>query len=569
MSKSTFGIPGFESLSSDDEEGYRSKDSRFRNNKKICRVAAVDIGTNSTHLVIASVDPTLNTFSIDLAEKSSTRLGDRDEHTGDLTEFSKNKVIETLKRFKELALSYKVDEILLAATSAVREAPNGRDFLIQIRTELGLAVELISGPEEARLIYLGVLSGMNFQNSPHFLLDIGGGSTELILADGKDARALTSTKIGAVSLQRDFIRDEPMSEERVDFLRVFIQGSLEPAIKKVSSRVKPGEKVKLVATSGTALAVGALAALEEQDLFLKKHGYKFGKQRLNKLIEKLLKLSPNERRKLPSLSDRRSEIIVPGALIMQMAMQMLQVEDVVLSERALREGMVVNWMISKGLLKDRFSFQGSIRKRTVIHQVERFSVNRQHSERVASTALAIYDNTYGALHNDKGSGRDLLWAAAMLHSCGQHINLASYHKHSWYLIKHGELLGYSHAEHLMIASIARYHRKSLPKKRHDAWSIFESKVHRRIVSEMSLLLRMSAALHRRPSPVIASLRFLSTPSELTIYLIPEDPNQNLGLECWSLRNCIPIVEALTGVKLTVLIDSLGHKDVQIINKFFK
>ncbi len=554
MSKIPVEISGDESFSTNPRETFKSKDSRFRNNEKIRRVAAVDIGTNSTHLVIASVDPSLHTFSIDLAEKSSTRLGNRDAETGNLTNSAKDRVMETLKRFKDIAISHKVNEILLAATSAVREAPNGQDFLNQIKNDLELEVELISGPEEARLIYLGVLSGMPFGNLPHLVLDIGGGSTELILADDNDARALTSSKLGAVSLKRDFVKDDQLSQQRLQFLRTFIEGSLEPAVNKILARIKEGEKQVLVATSGTALAIGALTASEENNLLIGMHGYKFSKEKLDKLIEKLLSMTPEQRRKLSSLSERRSEIIVPGALILQVAMKMLKAEEVVLSERALREGLVVDWMFRKGLLKDRFSLQGSIRERTVAHQAERFSVNRQRSERVANYALDIYDNTQGIFHHDKGLGRNLLWAAAMLHSCGQHINLASYHKHSWYLIRHGELLGYSHSEHLMVAAIARYHRKSLPKKRHEAWQAIEDKEHRKIVSEMSLLLRLSVSLDCRPDRVISSLKFFTQPGEVNINLIPAVNIQNLDLEKWSLSNCIPIVKSLTGVDLKVSVD---------------
>jgi exopolyphosphatase/guanosine-5'-triphosphate,3'-diphosphate pyrophosphatase len=164
------------------------------------RVAAIDIGTNSTHLLVASVDTTLRTFRIDQAEKSTTRLGERDPDSGALTEAAMQRGYETLRRFRDLAASHEVEQVVTAATSAVREAPNGRDFLQRIKDGLGMEVDLVSGPEEARLIYLGVLSGMTFGDRPHLLLDIGGGSTELILADGRDARALTSTRVGAVRL---------------------------------------------------------------------------------------------------------------------------------------------------------------------------------------------------------------------------------------------------------------------------------------------------------------------------------------------------------------------------------
>ena len=165
---------------------------------QLCRIATIDIGTNSTHLLIAKVEPKLNTFSIELAEKSTTRLGERDPDTGELTSLAMNRAFATLKRFKDLSESYKVESLIIAATSAVREAPNGRIFISEIKKKIGLDVELISGAEEARLIYLGVLSGMQFGENPHLVLDIGGGSTELILADSSEARALTSTKIGAV-----------------------------------------------------------------------------------------------------------------------------------------------------------------------------------------------------------------------------------------------------------------------------------------------------------------------------------------------------------------------------------
>ena len=230
---------------------------------------------------------------------------------------------------------------------------------------------------------------------------------------------------------------------------------------------------------------------------------------------------------------------------------MLGAEELILSERALREGLIVDWMLRHGLLEDRFSFQSSIRQRTVIHQVQRFAVNQKRAERVAAHALTLYDHSKGVMHNDDGQGRDLLWAAAMLHACGQHINLSAYHKHSWYLIRHGELLGYSEAEHLMVAAIARYHRRSLPKKRHESWQALQHRQNRRVVNEMALLLRLAAALDRRPEPVVSSLRVQASASALEIELHSERLNQNLSLEKWSLESCIDVVRDAVGVTLKV------------------
>ena len=520
-------------------------------NADLRRIAAIDIGTNSFHLLVAAVDPKLRTFRIIQAEKATTRLGERDPETGELTAAAMQRGLDTLRQFRDLAASHRVEQIVTAATSAVREAPNGRDFLQTILDDLGMEVDLVSGPEEARLIYLGVLSGMPFGDRPHLLLDIGGGSTELILADGRDARALTSTRVGAVRLQRDFVRDDPMPPQRRSFLQAFIQGSLEPAVDKVRRRIKPGETPVLVATSGTAMAIGSLAASEEERPPRKLHGYRVTRQSLNQVVDRLITMTPAQRRDLAPINDRRAEIIVPGALILQTTMKMLGVEDFVLSERALREGLIVDWMLRQGLLEDRFSFQSSIRQRTVLHQVQRFAVNQSRAERVASHALSLYDATRGVMHDDSGEGRELLWAAAMLHTCGQHINISAYHKHTWYLIRHGELLGYSEAEHLMVAAIARYHRRSLPKKRHESWQLVATRDNRRCVHQMALLLRLAAALDRRPEPVISALRIHAVKGSLDLEIVPERVNQNVSLEQWSLEGCAEVVKEAVGVNLRV------------------
>ena len=131
----------------------------------------------------------------------------------------------------------------------------------------------------------------------------------------------------------------------------------------------------------------------------------------------------------------RSEIIVPGALILQTAMEMLGARELVVCDRALREGLIVDWMLRNDLLGDRFAFQSTIRERTVRHLARIYGVDQARADRVAALALSLYDQSHGLLHHDDGNGRRLLWAAAQLHACGKHINIASYHKHTWYLIR--------------------------------------------------------------------------------------------------------------------------------------
>ncbi len=552
-------MPGDEPLSisgSPYSRNNRLLDSNSPSGLGPIQVAAVDIGSNSIHLLVASIEPSLHSFNIEIAEKATTRLGERDPDSGDLTHLSIEKSLDALKRFKAIIESNNVEHLVVIATSAVREALNGREFLKTIKERLGFDVDLISGQEEARLIYLGVLSAMSFVDRPHLLLDIGGGSTELILADAHDARALTSTRVGAVRLNRDFLTEDIIPLKRRKFLKTFIKGSLEPAIYKVLTRISPGEKPVMVATSGTALALGSLLASEEERRPLKLHGYCITRRKLEALVERLSSMSAIQRSLLPPINARRSEIIVPGALILETAMQMLNVDELVLSERALREGLIFDWMLRNGFLEDRFSYQSSIRQRTVMHQAKRFAVDLSRAEWVAKNALILYDKTVDFVHSDTGEGRDLLWAASMLHGCGQHINNTAYHKHSWYLIRHGELLGYSESEHLMVAAIARYHRKSLPKKSHEAWQLLACKEHKKIVLKMSLLLRMAAALDRRPDPLIRSIEVkkTNTNSDLIINLVSDDPGIDLSLEKWSLDNCGQLFHEITGINLIVQIN---------------
>ena len=522
------------------------------------RVAAIDIGTNSTHLVIAEVDPVLRSFSVLLTEKATTRLGDRDPQSGDLSPEAIERVLSTLRHCRDLAHSYGVEQIVTAATSAVREAPNGAAFLAALQEQLQLTVDLVSGPEEARLIYLGVLSAMTFGEQPHLILDIGGGSTELILADSHDARILTSTSIGAVRLQREFCQQDPLSASRTSFLRAYIQGALDPVVSQARAALKPGERWTMVATSGTAMALAALAAAEDPKPPLRLQGYRLDKERIDQLLQRLLAMTPEQRRGLTAINDRRAEIIVPGALILQTAMAMLGVRELVVCERALREGLIVDWMLRNQLLGDRFSYQSTIRERTVLHLARSFGVDAARAERVSRHALSLYDQSRGLLHDDDGRGRQLLWAAAQLHTCGKSINISAYHKHTWYLIRHSELLGYSQIEHLMLAAISRYHRRSLPKKRHESWQLIEGREERRTVTAMALLLRLAAALDRRPAAVIEAIRLHRSNAnpELEIELIaaasvPGELAVDLSLERWSLRSCAPVVLEALGLTLRV------------------
>jgi len=523
-------------------------------------LAAIDIGTNSIHMVVVRIDPALPAFTIIAKEKDTVRLGDRDPKTGDLTSAAMKRAIATLQRCQELAKSLNAEQIVAVATSAVREAPNGRDFLKQVDAELGLFVNLISGSEEARRIYLGVLSGMEFNSQPHIIIDIGGGSTELILGDSHEPRSLSSTKVGAVRLTAEFITTDPISSSEFQGLQAYVRGMLERPVEELLTYLQPGEQPRLVGTSGTIETLAAMHAREKLGIVPNPlNGYQLSRKDLKEMVKRLASLSYAERATIPGMSDRRSEIIVAGALILLEAMTLLGVESLIIGERALREGVIVDWMLAHGLIEDRLRYQGSVRQRSVLKTAQKYQVNLEYSDRVANFALTLFDQTRERLHAWDSEARELLWAAAMLHNCGFYVSHSAYHKHSYYLIRHGELLGFSEAEIEVIANFARYHRRNTPKKKHESYSNLPSKKHRQLVSQLSAILRLAVALDRRQIGAIARLQcdYYPNTQKLHLQLQASQPEDDCALELWSLEYEKGVFEAEYGVKLVATLEPVA------------
>ncbi|MGI0489229.1 HD domain-containing protein [Pantanalinema rosaneae CENA516] len=520
-------------------------------------LAAIDVGTNSIHMVVVRVQPSLPTFTIIAREKATVRLGDRDKDTGNLTEAAMQRAIAALKRCQEIAKSLNAEQIIAVATSAVREAPNGRDFLQQVETELGLWINLISGVEEARRIYLGVLSGMEFDLQPHILIDIGGGSTELVLGDGQDPRSLSSTKIGAVRLTAEYITTDPISDSEFQCLQAYIRGMLERPIDELRAHLRPGESPRMVGTSGTIETLATIHAREHLGTVpTPLNGYSFQLKDLREVIHRLRRLNCAARAQIAGINDRRAEIILAGAMILQEAMTLLGIEAITICERSLREGLVVDWMLTHGLIEDRLRYQSSVRQRSVLKTAKKYCVNLPYSERVAEFALKLFDQTQDSLHSWGDDERELLWAAAILHNCGHFISHSAHHKHSYYLIRNGELLGYTEIEIETIANLARYHRKSNPKKKHESYRNLTSKKYRRVVEQLSALLRLAVALDRRQIGAIRQITCQLSPDrqELKLRLQATQPGDECALELWSLDSKKISFEAEFGLKLIPILE---------------
>ncbi len=518
-------------------------DSRFKGgNSQEFVLAAIDIGTNSVHMVIASIDASLPSFSVIGKEKETVRLGEFCEDTGNLTEEAMNRCLVALHRCMKVAERFKADDVVAVATSAVREAGNGQIFIDRVKAEVGLSINLISGTEEARRIYLGAISGMELKGRPHAIIDIGGGSTEIILGRGGPPDFLSSSKVGAVRLTAQFVSTDPLSKREYDYLQAYVRGVLEPNIdqlkRKLAKRIdegeSPNEPLRVIGTSGTIECLAILSAIEktgiEPDLL---NGYCLTYADLTRCLNRLRKMSYAERLAVPGMNDRRAEIIVSGAVILHTAMKLLQVDRLKLCERSLREGVVVDWMLTHGLIENRMAFQDSVRDRSVRKLARKYKAD---GDRVAKFAIALFDQTRAILHHLSPLEREYLWVAAMLHNSGHYIGHSSHHKHSYYLIRNGGLLGFTETEIEIIANIARYHRKSQPKRRHENYSNLPTKQDRQVVEQLGAMLRIAVALDRGRSETIAALNSQHDPSTKTLLLqiTPTRPDNNCELELWNI-----------------------------------
>ena len=255
------------------------------------------------------------------------------------------------------------------------------------------------------------------------------------------------------------------------------------------------------------------------------------------------------------MSQKRAEIILPGALILQEAMSLLGIDTLTVCERSLREGIIVDWMLNRGLIENRLRFQSSIRQRSTLKIARKYQVDLPYSERIAAFSLSIFDQTKGILHEWDAEERELLWAAAILHNAGVYVSHAAHHKHSYYLIKNGELLGFSELEIETIANLARYHRKSAPKKKHDAYQDLPKK-YRQVVSQLSALLRLAVALDRRQIGAIADVKCTvdRKSGEFLMELQPVNPGDDCSLELWSLDYKKEPFEEEYGLKLVASLE---------------
>jgi exopolyphosphatase/guanosine-5'-triphosphate,3'-diphosphate pyrophosphatase len=510
------------------------------------RIAAVDVGSNSIHMVVAQVEADGRFRVLDRA-KDMVRLGRKTLSKGKLSAEAIEAGVRTLAGFRTLAERQGASRITAVATSAVREAANGGDFIERVEADVGLRVKVIPGREEARLIYLGVRHAIDLTAKPTLIVDIGGGSVEFILTEKEEAVALESHKIGVARLSERFLANDPPDPDEIGALETYLADQLDPMLREFRSH-----KVRrVVGTSGTMLNLIALAGHqrgESPELHL--NNFAVPAAEIAKVRRQLCRLGRDERLKLKGLDSKRVDLIVAGAVLTDVILQRVGAKQLVACTWALREGVLLDFIARHRKHIEENETYSTPRGRSVARLARHLGEISEHGPRIARLALRLFDQLESLLRVDHGT-RELLEYAALLHDVGHHIDHANHHRHSYYLITNGELFGFSREELEIIGLVARYHRKGVPKASDAEFRRLPQRA-RHAVRTLSAVLRIADALDRTHYGVVRDVAVSRRGQRLTLTLTTSGDAQ---LELWEAKQRSSLLHDVLGLDVEVRVDA--------------
>jgi exopolyphosphatase/guanosine-5'-triphosphate,3'-diphosphate pyrophosphatase len=502
------------------------------------RIAAIDVGSNSLHMAIAQAD-TDGSITTLWRMKEMVGLGRISFPSRNLSAEAMDRALTALARFQQAARVRGCEKVLAIATSAVREAQNGGDFLDRARQELGLRVKVVSARDEAKLIYLGVRHAVDLNAQPHFIVDVGGGSVEFIVGDKTRAALLESRKLGAARMTARYITSDPASPADLKALAAHYDRELGP----ICNQVLALQPVAAIGTSGTIENLAAMCAA------LYGRGDKGGsaepgvleREAVSKLVARLVESRSADRARIPGLDDQRKDQVIAGAVLVNELFRRLNLKEIRVCRSALREGILLEYL---GRHLPELQVRRQVpdpRRRSVLDLARRCDWYQSHCEQVARLTLDLFDQLK-PLHGLGTEERELIEYGALLHDIGWHIAREGHHRHGQYLILNGKLQNFMPEEVQVIAAFARYHRKARPRKRNAEFASL-SKRARRVVKVGTALLRVADALDRTHCGVVTSVRCRIGKRSIDIHV---KGRGDAELELWAARNNSGMMEDVFG-----------------------
>ena len=507
------------------------------------RIAAIDLGTNSFHAVLVDIYPdgsfrTVNKLKemVILAEKGLENKLSRD---------AMDRGLEALKRIKFLCDSHKVETILAYATSAIREAKNGGDFIKEAEEETGIRIRAISGKMEAELIGIAIRHSIALSDEMVLMADIGGGSVEFIIGNNQEFVFYNSLKLGVARMAAAFVNSDPIEKKEIEALQKHYNEELDEVIKLA----KKHHVRTIIGSSGTMENMAQIVAHKNSlAINMSLNELEFKSSDFKDLYSNFITLDKKQRLDKKGLEEKRVDIINPGMVLVNFLLNELQLETIKISEGALREGMILNFINNRKeqLNLDLVANFKDPRRRSVYELLRKCNWAEAHSKHVSIFALQLFDEFKEELKL-KESDRDLLEYAALMHDIGYYISYRKHHKHALYLIRYSDLLGFKENEINIMANVARYHRKSTPRKRHKRYRKL-SKSNRKRVKKLSAILRIADGLDRSHYQNVQQLEIENKSDAINLLIMTQaDPE----LEIWGTLRKAELLEKITKKKIRV------------------
>lgn len=504
------------------------------------RLAAIDIGTNTIRLVVVEVDNGALRVLDD--EREPTRLGHGLYDTGRLSEEAMERTLAALGRMKAIAEGLKVSEIRAIATAAVREASNGRTFRRRAERRHGLRIQVISSRKEARLAYLSIVRRFNLDGRPVAMVDMGGGSVEVVLAAGTVIERVYSLPLGAVRLTERCVTSDPISNRDWKALNKQIEREIDKIIGKPQFRTPT-----MLGSGGTFTTLASMIKSQRRGLAGSVQGYPLNRSDVDQLLQRLRGTTLAQRRQLTGVNADRADIIVAGVAVIARLAERLGSEVIRANEGGIREGLLLSMIAERGDRETAEQAEVSDRMEWVRRLARKCHSNEPHREHVAALATQLFDKLKQE-YDLPPEGREILEAAALLHDIGYLIGHAKHHKHAYHLIMHGDLPAFSAREVELIANIARYHRRAFPKKKHENF-VRLKKPDRRLVSHLSGILRIADGLDRTHTQVVTQLDCKIKRKSIRIVVTADAPPQ---VELWDANRKAGLFEKAFGRRVKLV-----------------
>lgn len=495
---------------------YQAAHQAFRQGNPAEKVLGIiDLGSNSARLLLVRVLPSGATIVVNRV-KHMVRLGEHSFQKHLLQETAMQRTLLVLRAFAAMCATYGAQDVLAIATSAVRDAENGRAFIRRVREKTGLDFNIISGKEEARLIYLGVSSGLPLSLGPRLFIDIGGGSTELAVASSAACENLDSLKLGCVRLTNAFLEGHagPIPPERFAKMQQLVRREAAHAL----NRIRNFSLVEAVGSSGTAQALHTVAFKLEHDLAPAPEQDVLSYAGLRHAVAHICSLSLEERRKTLGLSTRRAEVLVAGAAILLTLQEELGLDSLRISTRNLQDGVLVDYLRCCGLGSMEASLD--VREHSVLQLAARCNFEERHARHVGKLTLLLHDSAVDCgLMDLEHRARELLHYAALLHDIGIFIAYARHASHGYYLIHNTELLGFHEREIAFMALLTLFH-SSRPSKKHEAFARCDAPL-RGQIRLFSLFLALAENMDRLHCQHVREAEFIRDVTGLVLRVVSD------------------------------------------------